>query len=122
MKNYVFLTALIALIIMQTTISSASPVFFSDLLGNFGNDRNTDEYRGGGGYYRENRPEYSRRGYSRSRYSGDYSGEDRIYRSRFNRRPAEKPRGRTFNEICRVFTPVNYLTKGQVSVPFCPNT
>lgn len=110
MKNYVFLTALIALIIMQT-ISTASPVYFSDFLGTFGNDQNSNEYRGSN----------TRRGYSR-RYSGSSYGEDRNYRSRFNSRPAEKPRGRTYNEICRVNTPVNYLKSGAVSVPFCPNT
>lgn len=110
MRNYVFQTTLIALIIMQT-ISTASPVYFSDFLGTFGNDQDSNEYRGSS----------SRRGYSRRYSSGSYSA-DRNYRSRFNRRPAEKPRGRTYNEICRVNTPVNYLKPGAVSVPFCPYT
>lgn len=111
MRNYVFLTALIALLIMQT-FSTATPVYSSDFLGTFGNDQNSNEYRGTN----------SRRGYS-TRYTGSSYGQDRIYRSRFNsRRPAEKPRGRTYNEICRVYTPVNYLKTGVVSVPFCPNT
>lgn len=101
MKNYVFLTVLIALILMQT-ITSASPVY-SDFLGNFGNDK----YSGG----------YSRRG-SYRRYSG--SGEERNYRSRFNKRPAEKPRGRTYSDICKVNTPVNYIRPGAPLVPFCP--
>lgn len=105
MKNYILLTAIIAFILMQT-ITSASPVYFSDFLGNFGNDESS---RG-----------YSRRGSSRRYSSGSSSGEDRNYRSRFNRRPAEKRRGRTYSDICKVITPVNYIRPGAPSVPFCP--
>lgn len=90
---------------MLLTFVTPSPVFFNKLFGNYGSSGYNSGYNNG---YNNG---YSG-GYGRG-YSGGYGGF----------RPSGRPgRGRSYNDICKVVSPVNYPGPGRVAAPFCPNT
>lgn len=90
------LLVVITLAMFLTSVAS-TPVFFNKLFGSYGNSGYNNGYSSGG--------------YSRG-YSGGYGGF----------RPSGRPgRGRSYNDICRVVSPVNYPGPGRVAAPFCPN-